>query len=87
MELLESENYCEVAVHPESKQKRITITGNVINNAEEIIFLVTGKGKSEVVTEIIKNKGNYKKYPASYIQPNWGKLRWYLDKHAAENLK
>ena len=67
MKLLKSENYCEVATHPETKQKRITITGKVINNAENISFLVTGSKKSEVVSEIINKKKNSKNYPASHI--------------------
>jgi 6-phosphogluconolactonase len=82
IKLIESENYCEVATQPDTKQKRITITGKVINNAENICFLVTGSNKSEVVSEII-NKKNSKKYPASHIYPNWGKLIWYLDKAAS----
>lgn len=87
IELLESENYCEVAVHPESKQKRITITGNVINNADEIVFLVTGKEKSVIISDIINKESEFNKYPASYIQPNWGKLKWFLDNKASCNLK
>jgi 6-phosphogluconolactonase len=83
IKLLESENYCEVATQPDTKQKRITITGKIINNAENIYFLVTGSNKSEVVSEIINNKKNSKKYPASHIKPNWGKLIWYLDRAAS----
>jgi 6-phosphogluconolactonase len=83
IKLLESENYCEVATQPDTKQNRITITGKVINNAENICFLVTGGNKSEVVSEIINNKKNSNKYPASHIYPNWGKLIWYLDNGAS----
>ena len=83
IKLLKSENYCEVAIHPKSKQKRITITGRVINNAEDILFLVTGSNKSKVVSEIINKNENSKKYPAFHISPFWGKLIWYLDKGAS----
>jgi 6-phosphogluconolactonase len=82
IKLLESENYCEVASQPETKQKRITITGKIISNAENIYFLVTGRNKSEIVSEIIKNSKNSKKYPASHVHSTWGKLNWYLDEAA-----
>ena len=87
IELLNSENYCEVAVHPKTKQKRITITGNVINNANEVVFLVTGKEKAEVISEIINREGECNNYPSSYIQPSWGALTWHLDKAAAKRIK
>ena len=83
IKLLKSENYCEVGVHPESKQKRITITGKIINNAENISFLVIGSNKAKVVSEIINKNENSKNYPASHISPLWGKLSWYLDNGAS----
>ena len=86
MNLLESENICEVAVHPQTKQKRITLTGNIINNAANISFLVTGIEKAEVLADIINMKKNYKKYPGSYINPKNGKLVWYLDKSVSKFL-
>ena len=55
MSLFVSEKICEVAVHPVSQQKRITITGKVINNADEVIFLVTGKKKAEIVERIFNS--------------------------------
>ena len=48
-EMLYSEKICEVATHPLSGQKRITITGKVINNSDVVTFLVTGHSKADVV--------------------------------------
>ncbi|NNE03249.1 MAG: 6-phosphogluconolactonase [Eudoraea sp.] len=84
--LWESEKLCEVAVHPESGQKRITITGKVINHSKEVAFLVTGIGKKEKVAEIMKQQGDFKKYPASLVAPENGNLIWFLDKEAASGL-
>jgi len=78
-----SEKICEVAVHPKSFQKRITLTGTVINNAENIVFLVTGANKAEVVSSII-NKTSVTDYPAAWIKPENGMLKWYLDNSAAK---
>jgi 6-phosphogluconolactonase len=76
---------CELVVHPLSFQKRITITGSVINNSENIVFLVTGGNKAEVVSVIIGKKG-ITDYPAAHIKPKTGVLKWYLDSEAANLL-
>ena len=87
MELITSSKVCEVAEHPISGQKRITLSGSVINNAKEVCFLVTGEAKAEKVNEIINITGHCELYPASYIKPTHGELIWFLDKAAAEKLE
>ena len=83
MYLLKSNEICDVAIHPSTGQKRITLTGNVINNANEIIFLVTGQSKAEKVAEIMNNDISAKKLPAYYIIPIHGNLTWLIDEAAA----
>ena len=83
--LLNSEKICEVAIHPLSFQKRITITGKVINNAENVVFLVTGENKAEVVSAIIERPGTVD-FPAARIDPKTGLLKWYLDDAAAKMI-
>ncbi|HEY7751636.1 MAG TPA: 6-phosphogluconolactonase [Ignavibacteriaceae bacterium] len=85
MNLINSEKICEVAVHPSSGQKRITLTGNVINNSRQIIFLITGKNKSTIVKELFEGKDK-SKYPAGNIKPVHGKVEYYLDRDAAKLL-
>ncbi|MDC6389494.1 6-phosphogluconolactonase [Maribacter sp. PR1] len=84
--LWDSEKVCEVAIHPNSGQRRITITGKVINNAQEVAFLVTGEGKSEKVRIITQKEDGYIKYPASLVYPNSKKLVWFLDQAAASEI-
>ncbi|WP_276167200.1 6-phosphogluconolactonase [Zobellia alginiliquefaciens] len=86
IELWESESLCSVAVHPESGQKRITITGNVINQSKTVAFLVTGASKEEKVGEIINSEGAYNRYPANLVAPASGDLLWFLDKAAAAKI-
>jgi len=86
MHLLQSENICEVSTHPQSGQNRITLTGKVINNAAQVVFLVTGKSKAERMFEILEHQGDWKDYPATYIQPQNGNLMWFLDRTAAGKL-
>ena len=82
IELLEAEEICAVATHPETGQKRITITGPVINAARQIHFLVTGAAKTPVLDQIFNEKEAYKDYPASYIF----KAQWWMDKDAGSFL-
>jgi 6-phosphogluconolactonase len=84
-ELLTSEKICEVAVHPVSGQKRISLTGRVINNADTIVFFVSGSNKAAVVADIIEKPG-VTDYPAASIEPVSGRLEWYLDLDAASML-
>ncbi|MEM9143419.1 MAG: 6-phosphogluconolactonase [Bacteroidota bacterium] len=85
--LWSAKGHCVVATHPETGQKRVSITGEVINRAKEVVFLVTGADKSEKVTKIVQQKDNYKAYPAALVAPNSEKLSWFLDAEAAKNLK
>ncbi len=87
MDLIFDNEICKVSTHPSTNQKRITLTGKVINNAKNIIFLATGKKKSQIVSDILSRKENSIKYPASYINPINGKLIWLLDKDAGEKIR
>lgn len=86
MDLLNSVKICEVAIHPLTYQKRITITGRVINNSSRVVFLVTGKKKAGIVENILNNRAEAIKFPASSIVPVNGELTWYVDKEAASLL-
>lgn len=87
LELIESNDICAAVEHPSSKQKRITLTGKVINNSVKIVFLVTGKNKSKTVDTILSKRGGYELQPASFINPTNGELIWLLDLEAAEKFK
>lgn len=86
LDLLQDRHICSVVEHPENRQIRITLTGRVINNARKVIFLVTGKNKSGIVSEILKNKDEAANYPAYHINPVHGNLYWLLDEEASSDL-
>lgn len=77
-----AESITGTAIHPQSGQNRITLTSNVINNAAEISFLVTGKDKSDIFSRIIKKEKGYENYPAAIISPEHGTLEWLIDTDA-----
>ncbi|HER07996.1 MAG TPA: 6-phosphogluconolactonase [Bacteroides sp.] len=77
---------CVVAQHPQSGQLRISITGNVINAAKRVTFLITGRDKAGIVKEIIFQEGRFREYPAASVNPVSGRLEWYMDREAASQL-
>lgn len=86
MELMTDDGVCAIGINPDSGQKRVTLTGPVINNAKAICFLATGKGKAEKIDEIFKKKDDYLTYPAAHVHPTHGNLYWYLDTDATYKL-
>jgi 6-phosphogluconolactonase len=87
LELFEDERVCAVATHPLSGQKRITITGKVLNNANRVFFLVTGANKAQRISEIMNDDEAAKLLPAYYISPTNGELIWFLDEAAAQKIQ
>lgn len=85
--LWDAKENCVVATHPDSGQKRVTITGKIVNNAKMVAFLVTGASKAEKVREILKKENDFASYPAHLVQPLYGELIWFLDKDAAEGIQ
>ena len=85
IDLFHSADLCEVGTHPETGEKRITLTGKVINNARNIFFLVTGKEKSVILSRILDREEKIQ-YPAGLVEAVHGSLEWYLDNDAARLL-
>jgi 6-phosphogluconolactonase len=75
-----------VAEHPETGQRRISLTYDVINNSIRNIFMVTGMEKAEIVFKMMTEKNAEFKYPASKIRAA-ELLQWYLDDEAASKIK
>jgi 6-phosphogluconolactonase len=86
MGLLNSEFAVAVAVHPVTGQKRITLTGNTIANAESVVFLITGENKAEIIRKIIQKDPESTIYPAAHIPLLNKQVSFYLDKAAAKKL-
>lgn len=85
MQLLHSENICEVATHPVLGQHRITLTGPVLNHAKNLAFLVSGNNKKNILADIYQQNKQSKKYPVSFINQA-EQTHWFIDKNAAQLL-
>lgn len=71
---------------PKLNTRRITLTLPVLNAAAQIMFVVSGKEKADVVRKAVRgdDKGNL--LPAQAVQPTSGRLLWLLDQDAASRL-
>ncbi len=78
--LLTSDSCYVVSTHPYNGQKRIAMTGYPILNARHVIFLITGKGKADVVQDMcnMEDAG-----PAAYIAHRAQNVELFMDKGAA----
>ena len=63
---------------------RITLTYPVLNNAANVMFLVEGSGKAEIVRKALKDPAA--NLPSQKVLPVNGELMWYLDQGAAAKL-
>jgi len=63
---------------------RITLNFPVINHAAEVLFLVSGPCKAQVLSDVLKPGA--KKYPAQGVQPENGRLLWLADQDAASRV-
>jgi len=86
MSLLNSELAVAVGVHPENGQKRITLTGSTIQQAQHIILFITGSSKSGILRPIIHQEQSCENYPAYQIAKNSESVVFYMDKAAASEL-
>ena len=66
---------------------RLTFTFPTINNASNIIFLVSGKNKAEVLKEVLEGEKNCDKFPSQCVRAEKGKILWFVDEDASSMLK
>jgi 6-phosphogluconolactonase len=72
---------------PKDPPNRLTMTFAAINRASVILFLVAGSGKAGVVRAILDPKTEAERQlPASLVEPEEGRLIWFLDRAAAAEL-
>jgi 6-phosphogluconolactonase len=77
-ELLQEEEKWVAATEPrgEPKVARVTLTLPVLNNAENVLFLIAGTRKQTIMREIVDHPGKAARFPAARVQPK-GRLFWF----------
>jgi len=81
IDLYSTEANAVAASHP-SGQRRISMTGKMIDAATQTVFLVSGASKATVVEEIANNKSTASTYPATLVK----NAIWFLDEDASSLL-
>jgi 6-phosphogluconolactonase len=78
------------AVHHETPPPplvdRVTLTPPAINAAANVIFLVSGGDKAEVLARVLQGPSQPDLLPAQAIRPADGRLLWLLDRSAAAGI-
>jgi 6-phosphogluconolactonase len=67
-------------------RNRITLTFPILNNAAQILFLVAGRSKAAILSEILVDREKRKQFPAGLVNPVHGFMTWLIDQEAAEKL-
>ena len=65
---------------------RVTLTPAMINSATEVVFLVGGREKAQMLRRVIEGPYDPDAIPAQAIAPRNGELRWLVDAAAAMEL-
>jgi len=68
------------------KSMRISLTPPVINNAAEILLLVSGEGKAPALKEVLEGPFDPCRYPAQILLRAKGKVTWLIDEAAGRLL-
>lgn len=62
---------------------RVTLTAPVLNAAREVVFLVTGANKADMLRRVRTGPYTPDELPAQLIEPASGRVRWLVDAAAA----
>lgn len=71
---------------PKRQQWRLTLTGNAINAARNVLALVQGGGKADMIAAVLVGGDGGDVKPIQRIKPADGKMTWLLDGEAAGKL-
>ena len=71
---------------PEVSMLRITLTPAIINLAREVVFLVAGADKADMLRQVLEGPYAPDERPAQIVRPSPGEVAWLIDTAAASNL-
>jgi 6-phosphogluconolactonase len=87
-EILENQNDIAAQVYSEAVlHTRVSLTIPVLTAARSLIFLITGKEKAEIVSEVLTPPLRPWQYPIQSLWPAVGKMTWFIDEQASGLLK
>ncbi len=84
--LNEKERWVSEVYVPELEMNRITFTAPYINQAEKVIFLVSGADKAQVLEDVLEGPYQPSELPAQLIRPAGIHPTWLVDRAASHKL-
>jgi 6-phosphogluconolactonase len=70
----------------DARYTRITMTHPILYAASNIVVLVSGREKAEILKEIFTRESNIAQYPVHALWPVLDKVMWMVDRDAAKFL-
>lgn len=65
---------------------RLTLTAQLINQAAEVMFLISGESKASVLRDVLEGEYQPQRFPSQLIRPVNGRLLFIVDRMAASML-
>ena len=84
--LNEKEKWVTEVYVAEQDMYRITLTAPFINQADQVVFLVSGMDKAPALQNVLEGAYQPHIYPAQLIHPNGAHPIWLVDKAASHKL-
>lgn len=86
--LKEKKKWVSHTIMKQLNEARLTLTFPVINYSKDILFLVTGNGKAEVLAHVLgKKKKEGIRYPSEDVKAVHGEVTWLLDEESAAGIQ
>jgi 6-phosphogluconolactonase len=82
----ENKHWVEEVYVPEQSMYRVTLTAPLINQAREVIFLVSGSEKALALQNVLEGPYQPHQFPAQLIRPNGAHPIWLVDEAASHKL-
>ncbi len=82
----EQEKWVSEVYVKELEMDRITFTAPFINQASQVVFLVSGAEKAQVLENVLEGPYQPRELPAQLIRPEGKKPIWLVDKAASHKL-
>ena len=70
----------------EQDMHRVTLTAPIINQARQVLFLVSGPGKAKALKQVLRGPFRPHDFPAQLIRTKTGHALWLVDHDAADKL-
>jgi 6-phosphogluconolactonase len=84
--LNEQERWVAEVFIPELDMYRVTFTAPFINQASQVVFLVSGLDKAGALEKVLEGPYQPHELPAQLIRPNGAQPIWLVDKAASHKL-